>query len=276
MRRPRRPAREGRRGRATAGWTSTRSPRGCAPADVGTVVATLGTTALGRGRRRRRDRRPVRRARRSPARGRGVRRVLHADRRRGRPGGRRRAVRGRPARRLGGGRPPQARAAALRVRLGDLRRPRRSGRLYAHDSPYTYFTSSDLHLGEISLECSRSGASAAALWATLRALPLTRDGLGQHVAATRAAAGIAGGAAWQATGTTWPRWWTRSSTSSARSRGFPTRVGDQRVRRAGLRRAGPRRMARGQASPRHGSGSAGATRGSRQTRRPSPCCGAAC
>ena len=64
------------------------------------------------------------------------------------------------------------------------------GRLYAHDSPYTYFTSSDLHLGEISLECSRSGASAAALWATLRALPLTRDGLGRHVAATRAAAGI--------------------------------------------------------------------------------------
>src|SRR5262249_48663607 len=54
-------------------------------------------------------------------------------------------------------------------------------------SPYTYFTSSELHLGEISLECSRSGASAAALWATLRALPLTREGLGQHVAATRAA-----------------------------------------------------------------------------------------
>jgi len=67
------------------------------------------------------------------------------------------------------------------------------GRLYAHDSPYTYFTSSDLHLGEISLECSRSGASAAALWATLRALPLTRDGLGRHVAATRAAAGIFAG-----------------------------------------------------------------------------------
>jgi glutamate/tyrosine decarboxylase-like PLP-dependent enzyme len=64
------------------------------------------------------------------------------------------------------------------------------GRLYAHDSPYTYFTSSELHLGEISLECSRSGASAAALWATLRALPLTREGLGRHVAATRAAAGI--------------------------------------------------------------------------------------
>ena len=45
------------------------------------------------------------------------------------------------------------------------------GRLYAHDSPYTYFTSDELHLGEISLECSRAGAAAAALWTTLRALP---------------------------------------------------------------------------------------------------------
>ncbi|HEY7113233.1 MAG TPA: aminotransferase class I/II-fold pyridoxal phosphate-dependent enzyme [Thermoanaerobaculia bacterium] len=45
------------------------------------------------------------------------------------------------------------------------------GRLYQHDSPYTYFTSTELHLGEISLECSRPGASAAALWATMRLLP---------------------------------------------------------------------------------------------------------
>ena len=52
------------------------------------------------------------------------------------------------------------------------------GRHYRHDSPYTYFTSADLHLGEISLECSRPGAAAAALWLTLRALPLTADGLG--------------------------------------------------------------------------------------------------
>ena len=62
------------------------------------------------------------------------------------------------------------------------------GTLYAHDSPYTYFTSGELHLGEISLECSRAGASAAALWTTLRALPLTRDGLGRHLAGARAAA----------------------------------------------------------------------------------------
>ena len=37
------------------------------------------------------------------------------------------------------------------------------GRFYKHDSPYTYFTSKQLHLGEISLECSRAGAAAVAL-----------------------------------------------------------------------------------------------------------------
>jgi glutamate/tyrosine decarboxylase-like PLP-dependent enzyme len=57
------------------------------------------------------------------------------------------------------------------------------GRLYKHDSPYTYFTSDELHLGEISLECSRAGAAAAALWLTLRALPLTPGGLGAVLAA---------------------------------------------------------------------------------------------
>ena len=36
------------------------------------------------------------------------------------------------------------------------------GRFYRHDSPYTYFSSDELHLGEISLECSRPGASAVA------------------------------------------------------------------------------------------------------------------
>ncbi|WP_405238771.1 pyridoxal phosphate-dependent decarboxylase family protein [Lentisalinibacter orientalis] len=42
---------------------------------------------------------------------------------------------------------------------------------YRHESAYTYFTSDDLHLGEISLECSRAGAAAVALWATQRLLP---------------------------------------------------------------------------------------------------------
>jgi tyrosine decarboxylase/aspartate 1-decarboxylase len=50
------------------------------------------------------------------------------------------------------------------------------GHFYQHDSPYTYFTSNDLHLGEISLECSRAGASAVALWATLQLLPLEKQG----------------------------------------------------------------------------------------------------
>ena len=50
------------------------------------------------------------------------------------------------------------------------------GKFYKHDSPYTYFSSEELHLGEISLECSRAGASAVALWATMQMFPLTRKG----------------------------------------------------------------------------------------------------
>jgi tyrosine decarboxylase/aspartate 1-decarboxylase len=48
------------------------------------------------------------------------------------------------------------------------------GKYYKHESPYTYFTSSELHLGEISLECSRAGASAVALWATQKLLPMEK------------------------------------------------------------------------------------------------------
>ena len=63
------------------------------------------------------------------------------------------------------------------------------GRLYKHDSPYTYFSSRDLHLGEISLECSRAGASAVALWATQRLLPYTPGGtFAQGLEAGRTAA----------------------------------------------------------------------------------------
>lgn len=50
------------------------------------------------------------------------------------------------------------------------------GLLYKHDSRYTYFTSSELHLGEISLECSRPGAAAVALWATQQLLPMDPRG----------------------------------------------------------------------------------------------------
>src|SRR5437867_5949550 len=63
------------------------------------------------------------------------------------------------------------------------------GRLYRHDSPYTYYTSTDLHLGEIALECSRPGAAAVALWATQRLFPLVPGGEFAHrLADSRAAA----------------------------------------------------------------------------------------
>ncbi len=61
-------------------------------------------------------------------------------------------------------------------------------RHYLHDSPYTYFTSDELHLGEISIECSRAGAAAAALWLTLQLLPLTSEGLGAVLRPGRRAA----------------------------------------------------------------------------------------
>lgn len=51
-----------------------------------------------------------------------------------------------------------------------------AGQFYKHESPYTYFTSNELHLGEISLECSRAGASAVALWATQKLMPMTKGG----------------------------------------------------------------------------------------------------
>lgn len=64
-----------------------------------------------------------------------------------------------------------------------LFRDPRVGRVYRHDSPYTYFTSDALHLGEISFECSRAGAAAGALWLTLQLLPLEgRSGLGRVLA----------------------------------------------------------------------------------------------
>jgi glutamate/tyrosine decarboxylase-like PLP-dependent enzyme len=85
-----------------------------------------------------------------------------------------------------------------------LFRDRAVGRFYKHDSPYTYFTSKRLHphpsepkslagdpehLGEISLECSRAGAAAVALWATQKLLPLRLGGeFARGLAQGRAAA----------------------------------------------------------------------------------------
>lgn len=44
-------------------------------------------------------------------------------------------------------------------------------RHYSHASPYTYFSSPEHHPGETTLECSRAGAAAAALWLTQRVVP---------------------------------------------------------------------------------------------------------
>lgn len=60
---------------------------------------------------------------------------------------------------------------------------------YLHDSPYTYYTSDELHLGEISLECSRAGAAAVGLWATHQLLPPVKGGqFAQDLGKSRTAA----------------------------------------------------------------------------------------
>lgn len=70
-----------------------------------------------------------------------------------------------------------------------LFRDSKVGKFYKHDSPYTYFTSNELHLGEVTLECSRPGASAAALWTTLKIYPLQgKNGLHKILELTRKAA----------------------------------------------------------------------------------------
>ena len=142
--------------------------------DVGTVVVTLGTTAIGAVdpldemlelRVALRLSRPC---------GRGLRRLLPADPDSGRAGAA--GIRGDRPGRLHRDRSAQARpcsptaAAACSFAIPAV------GRFYKHDSPYTYFTSKQLHLGEISLECSRAGASAVALWATQQLLPLVPGG----------------------------------------------------------------------------------------------------
>ncbi|HEY1250744.1 MAG TPA: aminotransferase class I/II-fold pyridoxal phosphate-dependent enzyme [Thermoanaerobaculia bacterium] len=143
------------------------------PSRVGTIVATLGTTATG-------SVDPLPRIL-ELARRHGVR--VHADAAYGGYFG------------LAGNLAAGARAAYDRIGEADsivvdphkhglqpygcgcvLFRDASVGRFYKHDSPYTYFTSGELHLGEISLECSRPGAAAVALWATQRLLPLVRGG----------------------------------------------------------------------------------------------------
>ena len=65
------------------------------------------------------------------------------------------------------------------------------GQFYKHDSPYTYFTYEELHLGEISLECSRPGAAAVGLWATQRLFPLEKGGAFAQMLGRSRAAGLA-------------------------------------------------------------------------------------
>ena len=148
------------------------------------------------------------------------------------------------------------------------------GRLYAHDSPYTYFTSGDLHLGEISLECSRAGASAAALWTTLRALPLTRAGLGRHLAAARGAA-LRRSPRRSATTRARRCSWTPRSTSSAPSRpARPPRPRAPRPKRRSTPSPRPAGTSPSSAWPPAGCGSA--IPRSRRTPRAPPSCAAAC
>src|SRR2546425_6969636 len=73
-------------------------------------------------------------------------------------------------------RPPRSTLFPYTTLFRSLFRDPTVGRFYKHDSPYTYFSSPELHLGEISLECSRPGAAAVALWATQRLFPLVPGG----------------------------------------------------------------------------------------------------
>ena len=180
-----------RRRRHAAGWTSPRWTTCC---------------ATGRGRHRRRSPPappgsgavdPVDEVARRCAAAHGVR--VHVDAAYGgfftllagdEPGrARRRAVAGDRRVRLGRGRPAQARAAALRLRRRAVPRPGGRAASTCTTRPYTYFTSDELHLGEISLECSRAGRGRRGPVADLPGCCRPpRTGLGQVLAAGRRAA----------------------------------------------------------------------------------------
>ena len=143
----------------------------------------------GRHRSRRRGARPARALRRAPARRRRLRRLLHAAGPRRGPARRPRARTRRSRSATRSSSIPTSTACSPTAAARSSSPTRRSQRVYRHDSPFTYFTEAELHLGEISLECSRAGAAAAGLWLTLQALPLERDeGLGAVLAAGRRAA----------------------------------------------------------------------------------------
>ena len=61
-------------------------------------------------------------------------------------------------------------------------------RFYLHDSPYTYFSSRDLHPGETTLECSRAGRGRGrAVGDAARAAADARRASARHLAGARAA-----------------------------------------------------------------------------------------
>ncbi len=96
------------------------------------------------------------------------------------------------------------------------------GRVYAHDSPYTYFTSKDLHLGEISFECSRAGArpprcGRRCARCRRRATVSARRSPRAAARASRSPRRSPGGPAWRS-------WSSPSWTSSARSRTWDRRA----------------------------------------------------
>ena len=115
----------------------------------------------GRHRSRRRGARPARALRRAPARRRRLRRLLHAAGPRRGPARRPRARTRRSRSATRSSSIPTSTACSPTAAARSSSPTRRSQRVYRHDSPFTYFTEAELHLGEISLECSRAGAAAA-------------------------------------------------------------------------------------------------------------------
>ena len=140
---------------------------------------------------------------------------------------------------------------------------RASGACTSTTRPYTYFTSGDLHLGEISLECSRAGAAAAALWLTLRCARPRADPGGRRARRPRL------GGRCCATPTSCACTSSPSSTSSATTRARLA-VGDRRRERARARRRHDAEDPVYLSTLRVGGGRLPARRRARRRRRPHP------
>ena len=135
---------------------------------VGTIVVTAGTTGLGTVDDVRGGGRAARALRRADPRRRRLRRLLHAARR-ARPG-RRPSARSRTPTASSSTRTSTACSPTAAARCCSATRASGASTSTTRRTPTS--RRGDLHLGEISLECSRAGAAAAALWLTLRSLDL--------------------------------------------------------------------------------------------------------